>query len=548
MTPDSHHGNRAHPPTPASIASGWAGSAAEFFELSEADFRASLIAHYRRLGGQPARAQLDAWTDERVIVRDALSELRDRAGAVDQWRLVFEYELPLEGGRRPDLVILAGQAIIVIEFKEARHLPVAFFDQVAAYARDLGDYHAASHGRAIHAILAPASDSAGGRSRPGVTLARPAELADAIASVADDGPAPDLAAWLASPYAPLPTLVAAARRIFEHKPLPHVRRALSAGIPQTVDLVHGLITAARDRQLRRLVLVAGVPGAGKTLVGLRVVYEHAEQDAPASFLSGNGPLVEVLQNALESRVFVKDLHAYIRRYGINGTPPEHNVVVFDEAQRAWDADYMALKRNLERSEPELLIAAGGRMPRWSTMVGLVGDGQEIYTGEEGGLQQCVDAIRADGGAWEVHCPPRLASTFAGLDVTVHDGLDLTVSLRSRRAEYLHDWVAKLLAGDLDGAATLATEIHGDGFPLRLTRDPQTARAYARDRYVDEPDRLYGFLASSQAKNLAGLGLDNTFQATKRVKIARWFNDEGVTEHRARAHPTDHRVSVPGARA
>jgi DUF2075 family protein len=486
------------------------------------------------MGGEPAGSQIEAWNEERQVVSDALMEIGRHQSAAAGWGLVFEYELPLEGGRRPDLIVLAGDAVIVIEFKSARHLPVAHFDQVAAYARDIGDYHAASQHSSIHAILAPTSDAARGTERAGVRLARPNELPDALLEVADSGTQPDLHEWLASPYAPLRTLVAAARRIFEHKPLPHVRRALSARIPQTVDLVHTLVDDARDDQLRRLVLVAGVPGAGKTLVGLRVVYEHAEQHAPASFLSGNGPLVEVLQDALESRVFVRDLHAYIRRYGINGALPEHNVVVFDEAQRAWDATYMGLKRGLARSEPELLIAAGRRMRDWSTMIGLVGDGQEIYTGEEGGLGQWADAIRADGDGWEIHCAPRLAQVFDDLNVTVHNELDLTISLRSRRAERLHDWVSFLLAGDLDAAASLAGEIHSDGFPLWMTRDVEAARSYATERYVDEPDRLYGFVASSQAKNLAAIGLDNTFQATKRVKVARWFNDPGVTEHSGRA--------------
>jgi schlafen family protein len=265
-----------------------------------------------------------------------------------------------------------------------------------------------------------------------------------------------------------------------------------------------------------------------------VVVEVLGLVEPASFLSGNGPLVEVLQDALESRVFVRDLHAYIRRYGIQRARPEHNVIVFDEAQRAWDADYMHLKRGVDRSEPDLLIDAGGRMPRWSAMVGLVGEGQEIYTGEEGGLAQWADAIRANGGPWDIHCPPRLAPAFAGLPVAVHDDLDLTISLRSRRAEKLHFWVSHVLRGDLDSARRLADEIRGDGFPLWLTRDLSTVGAFTEARYEGEPGKLFGYVASSQAKNLARIGLDNTFQATKRVKIARWFNDNGVTENSGRA--------------
>jgi hypothetical protein len=138
-----------------------------------------------------------------------------------------------------------------------------------------------------------------------------------------------------------------------------------------------------------------VPGAGKTLVGLRLVYERSSEAGRATFLSGNGPLVAVPQGTLRSRVFVRDLHAFIRTYGINKTTEarQEHVLVFDEAQRAWDRQYHRTQRQVEASEPDLLINIGERVPTWSALVGLVTDGQEIHSGEEAGLGQWETAAR-----------------------------------------------------------------------------------------------------------------------------------------------------------
>lgn len=169
------------------------------------------------------------------------------------------------------------------------------------------------------------------------------------------------------------------------------------------------------------------------------------------------------------------------------------------------------------------------MPDWVSLVGLVGEGQEIHTGEEGGLEQWDVAISPPNASanWTVHCPPRLAPTFERQDVVVHDRLDLTVSLRSRQAEHLHAWVAALLDGDLSLCARRIGAIVDSGFDLYLTRDLDDARDHIRWRYLGEPDRRYGLLASSHAKNLKPIGIDNTFMATSRLNIATWFNAEAT---------------------
>lgn len=183
------------------------------------------------------------------------------------------------------------------------------------------------------------------------------------------------------------------------------------------------------------------------------------------------------------------------------------------------------KRGIAASEPDLLVQVGERMDRWGALVGLVGEGQEIYSGEEGGMEQWARAAQAPNAqeSWRVYCPPKLRDVFAGLDVETHDELDLTVSLRTKRARELHHWVAVLLSGSLSLAARQAQHIPNAGYPMYVTRNLDDAKMYVRQRYVDEPTKRYGLICSSHAKNLPQHGVDNGFQAMKVLKIGAWFN-------------------------
>lgn len=457
----------------------------------------------------------------RASLRDVcIAEPRAR-----EWGVAFEYELPLEGGRRPDVVLLAGRAVLVLEFKQAPLATRSSLDQVEAYARDLSEYHAATHGIRATPVLVLTTGE-GVEKDDNVYVTDPAGITKLLVDHCAPG-AIDLAGWLDSVYAPLPMLIAAARRIFQNEPLPAVRRALSSSVPQAVELLGRLTEeAARDGN-RVLAFVAGVPGSGKTLAGLSLVYERVNKMSAATFLSGNGPLVEVLRDALKSKVFVRDLHQFITTYGRSAKVPNEHVIVFDEAQRAWDAGYMHAKKGVRRSEPDLLIDVGERLPDWAALVGLVGDGQEIHSGEEAGIEQWHDAVRPSRGRqrWQVHCPKRLAPVFTEVETVAHDELDLTISLRSRMADHLHDWVALLLDGRLAEAARQAEKVRAAGFNLYLTRDLDDARSYAWSRYQDQPEARYGLIASARSANfLPKFGVDSSWPATKKVKLARWYNE------------------------
>jgi hypothetical protein len=242
----------------------------------------------------------------------------------------------------------------------------------------------------------------------------------------------------------------------------------------------------------------------------------------------------VLQDALSGsrdkgrsagRAFVRDLHQFIKTYGMGTKVPREHVIVFDEAQRAWDRGYMATKRRVAKSEPDLLVEAGERVERWAVLLGLVGEGQEIHSGEEGGIGQWRDAATASKAMrWRVYCPPRLADDFHGLEVETHERLDLDVSLRSRRLEQHHNWVALLLQGSLALAARQAARVTAtDGWAMYLTRDLNEAKAYVRARYGEEPEKRCGLMATSHARNLAQYGVLNSFLDTRKTREARWFN-------------------------
>jgi hypothetical protein len=486
--------------------------------------------HVHLMRTPPSASQAGAWRDELRILRATLRDVAVASPDAVTWGVVLEYELPLEGGRRPDVVILAGGSLVVIEFKGELRLDQAFVDQVSAYTRDLNEYHAASHSlRGVPVLLMTRAHAPVPNDH--VTVVDPASLASVLLDVATGDPV-DLDAWLNAEYAPLPMLVTAARRIFQNEPLPAIKRALATSVPDAVELLGRLAEDASQHGRRVLAFVAGVPGSGKTLAGLSLVYERTAKMSASTFLSGNGPLVEVLRDALQSKVFVRDLHAFITTYGLSTKVPREQVIVFDEAQRAWDTGYMQHKHGVGRSEPDLLIDVGERLPGWATLVGLVGDGQEIHSGEESGMQQWDEAISPSRGrtAWSVHCPPRLKLVFTEVEATGHDVLDLTVSLRSRRAERFHDWVAALLDGRLGEAARLAAVIQADHFPMHLTRDLDQARRYVWSMYEDHPDKRYGLLASARSQTyLPKYGVDSSFPATKRVKLARWYNE-------GRGHP------------
>lgn len=504
---------------------GWSGSIRIFLDQPKSLIEESLESHLRGLlGMNAANSQIEAWLEEIDVLKSAFRDLAVSKVDSLEWSVVLEFELPLEGGRRPDVIVLGPQKIFVLEFKQDPILQRSSLDQVAAYARDLAEYHSKSHGIEVIPILIPTKLENKSEVRDVVHVISPDKIAPTLDGYSVGQPI-DLEDWLQGDYAPLPTLIAAAKMIFSNERLPAIKRAESYGVAKAVSRLKEIVKSSQENSERSLVFVSGVPGAGKTLVGLQFVYEESNQDSQAIFLSGNGPLVEVLRDALKSKAFVSDLHAFIKSYGTTSKIPRQNVIVFDEAQRAWDASHMMLKKAVSYSEPELLIAIGERVPGWATLVGLIGHGQEIHTGEEAGINGWFNAIKSEHAIsrWKVYSPPRFSSAFPGQAVIELPELDLNHTLRSKQAEYLHNWVENLLNGDLASASLLAQKIWIQNFPIFITRDLSEAKKYVSNRFGGELSKRYGILASSKDRILPNYEIKNGFQDTKMVKNAKWYN-------------------------
>lgn len=504
---------------------GWSGSIRNLLDQPVSLIENHLELHLQGLlGFNAAGSQVEAWLEEIELLKVAFRDLAISKPSCLEWSAVLEFELPLEGGRRPDVVVLGPGKIYVLEFKQDPVLQRSSLDQVAAYARDLAEYHSESHGLQVVPILVPTRTLDRSELRDVVHVVSPDRLAPFLDSE-DEDKLIDLQQWLAGDYAPLPTLIAAAKMIFNNERLPSIRRAESYGVAKAVIKLREIVRNSETNSERALVFVSGVPGAGKTLVGLQFVYEESNLDSQAIFLSGNGPLVEVLRDALKSKAFVSDLHAFIKSYGTTSKIPKQHIIVFDEAQRAWDASNMMIKKGVAFSEPELLVAIGEKIPNWATLVGLIGHGQEIHTGEEAGISGWYEAIESQHAVsdWKVYSPPRFSKIFLNSPVTECEDLDLNHSLRSKQAEYLHEWVQNLLVGKLAEASRISQKIWIQNFPIFVTRDLDEAKNYVKLRFEGESEKRFGIVASSKDCALPKYGIKNGFHETKQVKNAKWYN-------------------------
>lgn len=514
-----------------SVNYGWMGTVQRFLDESESTWLDTINRNYQHLyHQQAARTQQHAWKDSSHVMRSQLQHLLNIRPGSATWTLIFEYELPREGGRRPDLVVLGAGQILVIEFKEKASPSAADLDQTTTYARDLAEYHSGSQQHPVHAILVPTRRTQDSESRDRVQILNPHDIADYLNALPEEPSTIDPHAWITAEYAPLPSVVQAAQQIFENEPLPNIRQARSAGIPELLEYLNSTITTAQHNHERHLVLITGVPGSGKTLVGLQAVYQNPFQEAGkrAVFLSGNGPLIQVLQYALKSKVFVQAVRNFYLQHEVRRqTAPAEHLIVFDEAQRAWDRDRMNEKYGISSAAGGAILAIADRIPEWCMVVGLIGEGQEIHVGEEEGIGQWNDGLNQSKSEWNVHCAPDYADTFTAVppsNLNINPVFNLTLSLRSHLAKDLQTWVAHLLSGEFDRAAQLMPSLIEDGFDAYVTRDLDAAKAYCGDRYREQSSKRYGLLASSRAKNLTQYGIHNDYKSTQRVKVGPWYID------------------------
>ena len=532
--------------TTSGLARAWYAATIREFITEESDSIIGKLA--KHAGDGHFSTQQSAWRSQIDILRQELQGL-------DGW-LFFEFNIP-RMGRRVDAILILGPAIFALEFKVGESTyDRAAIDQVWDYALDLKNFHEASHNVAIVPILmateaktisTPFIYDADNVFRP--LRANPVNLRqtleDSLRLV--KGSALDAEAWAKASYKPTPTIIEAARSLYAQHSVEAIARfdAGAQNLHTTSKRIEALVDEARRTKQKFICFLTGVPGAGKTLVGLNIATQRRDEHAPthAVFLSGNGPLVAVLREALTRdeclrlkargelatkkqvatpvKAFIQNVH-HFRDAGLSdeNPPPEH-VVIFDEAQRAWNlrmtTNFMKRKKGrpgFTQSEPEFLISYMDRHEDWAVIICLVGGGQEINTGEAG-ISAWLNAVIESFPHWKMFISSRLHDSEYAAGNTLElaqrtsqtqldDSLHLAVSRRSFRAENVSGFVKALLDCEKGAAKESFAKLH-NRFPIVIARDLEKAKAWVRSKA--RGTERYGLLASSKATRLKPHAVD-----------------------------------------
>lgn len=494
--------------------------------------------------------QKNAWKQQITILKSQLSGLNGY--------IYFEFLIP-RMGKRVDNIVILGDKIFLLEFKIGseqydRHA----IDQVIDYALDLRNFHEGSH----HANLIPVLIAEKASKKFKNNFQEAQNLNQAILLNAQNlreffkpynsTSLMDVLAWEQSPYKPTPTIIEAAQALYQNHDVAEITRsdAGAKNLSAMANCISNIIEQAKQGNKKAICFVTGVPGAGKTLAGLNIANQRLKvaEDEHAVFLSGNGPLVQVLQEALArdsviknkikkenalkaTKAFIQNIHHFRDEYLENSQAPTEKVVVFDEAQRAWNqhqtCKFMRQKRgrpDFNKSEPEFLIEVMNRHQDWCVIVCLIGGGQEINTGEAG-LVAWMQALKSSYIDWQVHYSNLIVNQDNYLQDTAiknwlsttgvkQNHLHLATSVRSFRSEKVSTWVHALLDID-EQAKSLWKEIKSN-YPIVLTRNLQKAKAWVKAQA--KGSERYGLVASSGARRLKALGV----HVKNEIDVANWF--------------------------
>ena len=487
--------------------------------------------------------QKNAWRKEIDILQDQLR-------SVENGDIAFEYTIP-RMGHRIDVVCIIHGLIFLLEFKVGdSEYRKSTADQVMDYALDLKYFHELSADRYIIPISIPTEApsvcnevSFMEDKISNVLKCMKDNIGLTINSVLSSVQDQDLsiADWINSRYAPTPTIIEAAQAMYRNHSVKDISRndAGAHNLTATTETINQIIDDCKRNHKKAICFVTGVPGAGKTLAGLNIANERHNFDADehAVFLSGNGPLVDILQAALakdrssragitiaeakkETKAFIQIIHRFRDEALTTNNPPAEKVAIFDEAQRAWNeeslTDFMKRKKGVDafnQSEPEFLIRIMDRHQDWAVIVCLVGGGQEIYNGEAG-IIDWFRALQKKFRNWHIYLSDKMTDSeyvgnssieelLTGCSYSLRPALHLGVSLRSFRSEKLAEFVKLLLDNEPSAAAAVYSElsIH---YPIILTRDLDKAKEWILKKA--RGTERYGLLASSEGKRLRGIGI------------------------------------------
>lgn len=516
------------------------------------------IIHSNDISAETTIQQSNTWEIEVEILKDQLRGL--------DGRVIFEYTIP-RMGKRVDVVVLHKNIVFLLEFKCGdTEYRASTYDQVYDYALDLRNFQKESHDKLLVPILvstqAPeVANVIRERDRMIEPLSCNAKnIGQVIRMVSDRYTEPDFdyVAWENSEYLPTPTIVEAAQALYRGHNVHDITRsdAGAENLTVTTAEISRIIEYSKANHRKSICFVTGVPGAGKTLVGLNLAIQRsdAQRGEHAVFLSGNYPLVTVLQEALardkveqekqrgnrvskadalrSTSAFIQIIHKYRDSFVGNDHIPPERIAIFDEAQRAWTHEmiekFMRTKKGVAEfrySEPEFLISTMDRHRDWAVIVCLVGGGQEINTGEAG-LPEWFDSLRRAFPNWDVYITPQLNDVeyrrerawqdmIADLNIFEYEKLHLATSVRSFRTPDLAAFVKAILDVGTERAKELYQQIK-DKYPVRLTRDLNTAKKWVREQC--QGTTRYGMLASSGALRLKPEGIF----VKNEINVANWF--------------------------
>lgn len=500
--------------------------------------------------------QKNTWKSEIKILK---RELRNFQGG----DILFEYTIPRIGNRIDNVFIYQG-IIFLLEFKVGeRTYKRMDVEQVTDYALDLSYFHKESHDKLLVPILicTRAEETFQNIEKIDNNILDTyccnefgiSAYIEKICNIYSRSQF-DTQKWMESIYMPTPTIIEAAQALYKGHNVKDISRndASAKNLNQTTKAINEIIDRSKRNNRKSICFITGVPGAGKTLAGLNIAIERqkADENEHAVFLSGNGPLVNVLQEALarddmsrnnikkteakrKAKEFIQIIH-HFRDDAISvNTPPIERVTIFDEAQRAWDEEnltnFMKQKKGVldfNMSEPEFLISILNRHEGWATIVCLLGGGQEINKGESSGLVGWLDALKFKFSNWDVYVSNRVTDEeyskgysfyelAEGLNYNVVEDLHLSVSLRSFRSEKVAAFVKALLDVDVQKSKDLYEEIIND-FHIYMTRDIDTAKDWVKS--MSKGSQRYGMTASSGARRLRKHGV----WVQNKIDAPNWF--------------------------
>ncbi|OUR93989.1 hypothetical protein A9Q87_04595 [Flavobacteriales bacterium 34_180_T64] len=505
--------------------------------------------------------QRNAWISQIEVLKDQLKRFQEG-------QIYFEFAIP-RMGKRVDVIVIIKHVIFIIEFKVGdgsygNHA----IEQVIDYTLDLKNFHEGSHHIKLIPVIVSTNAEIINNDQSDIdsyfTAAKTngENLGEYLEKVVDnsEGNKINVVDWETSIYKPTPTIVEAAQALYKGHNVQEISRSDAGAInlSKTAGCLNEIIDHSKTHKRKSICFITGVPGAGKTLAGLNIAVERmkSDKDEHAVFLSGNGPLVEVLREALvrdevlttkekgdyitkkqaaiKANAFIQNIHHFRDDNLISEKAPVEKVVVFDEAQRAWTNEkataFMKVKKGIadfNMSEPEFLIDVMNRHEDWCTIICLIGGGQEINTGEAG-LEAWIEAIKDHYGDWDVHYSNLVIEnnnyitnesfkTWLKKSGISEQDLHLGVSIRSFRSEQLSNFIHELLEININSAKSLFNIIKDD-FPIVLTRDLEIAKNWLRG--ISKGTERTGIVGSSGARRLRTFGID----VKNEISASNWFLD------------------------